>query len=468
MDATLNWLWQGGALALAAFVMLRALARASANVRYLVCWAVALLVVALPALPRVESTAMSDAAIPGIVSGAMVSLPDAWWTSSLVMVAAWMAWVIVHGVRFVSAIAAIRLARARSRAFPPDVESALPHWDRLRAEGRRATLVVSDSVATAAVLGWGRPVIAVAPSAVKMLDVQELDRILIHEWAHVQRRDDLVNILQIGIRMIAGWHPALWWLDRRLHIEREIACDEMTVAIAGSPKSYAASLMKLATLAGRSQVIHGAPAALTSSCLRARVVKIVSPRKSIAPIWSRSIAAAILTILGVMSVGVGGLTLVATAFASPLAPPRIPTAHPNPLAPAALPASSSSNGTAHQSTGRSVGRSPSARPSAPKPSLPAPEPRTEPALPTTPETASAGEPTSGADAATDPGRETTAPLPSAELPAPGQPAVTADMPGAPWAAVSAGGTAIGRKSKDAGVATAGFFTRFAKRVAGSF
>jgi hypothetical protein len=44
----------------------------------------------------------------------------------------------------------------------------------------------------------------------------------------------------------------------------------------------------------------------------------------------------------------------------------------------------------------------------------------------------------------------------------------ADKPRAPWTAAADGGVAIGRKSRDAGVATAGFFTRFARRVAGSF
>jgi hypothetical protein len=46
--------------------------------------------------------------------------------------------------------------------------------------------------------------------------------------------------------------------------------------------------------------------------------------------------------------------------------------------------------------------------------------------------------------------------------------VTADAPRSPWTAAAAGGVAIGRKSKDASVATAGLFTRFARRVAGSF
>ena len=123
----------------------------------------------------------------------------------------------------------------------------------------------------------------------------------------MQRRDDLVNILQIVVRIIAGWHPALWWIDRRLHIEREIACDEIAVAVTGSPKSYAQCLMKLASLRGAPPAMRTAPAIFTASGLRARVIKIVSPHSSIAPVWSRSIAAAIVTALCLMSVGVGGL-----------------------------------------------------------------------------------------------------------------------------------------------------------------
>ena len=105
--------------------------------------------------------------------------------------------------------------------------------------------------------------IAVAPSLVRTLDADELDRVLIHEWAHVQRRDDLVNILQIVVRIIAGWHPALWWIDRRLHIEREIACDEITVAVTGSAKAYAQCLLKLASLRGTPPAMRTAPAVFT-------------------------------------------------------------------------------------------------------------------------------------------------------------------------------------------------------------
>ncbi len=117
------------------------------------------------------------------------------------ILAAWMVWASIQLVRFVSAIAAIRRARARSRRFPPHLESGLPHWSRIRSEGRRATLVLSNSVTSAAVLGWGAPMIAVAPSLVRTLDPDDLDRVLIHEWAHVQRRDDVMNVLQVAVRI---------------------------------------------------------------------------------------------------------------------------------------------------------------------------------------------------------------------------------------------------------------------------
>jgi hypothetical protein len=56
----------------------------------------------------------------------------------------------------------------------------------------------------------------------------------------------------------------------------------------------------------------------------------------------------------------------------------------------------------------------------------------------------------------DAGAATASPLPA-----------TVEPDRSPWKEVADGGVAVGRKSKDAGVATAGAFTRFARRVAGA-
>src|SRR4029453_7370085 len=96
--------------------------RAGANVRCGVCWAALLLIVGLFVLPSVSTAPPPAAALLPAESDAIISLPSAWWTSTQPILAAWLVWVSIQFVRFVSAIAAIRRARAGSRPFPPRLE----------------------------------------------------------------------------------------------------------------------------------------------------------------------------------------------------------------------------------------------------------------------------------------------------------------------------------------------------------
>jgi hypothetical protein len=312
---------------------------------------------------------------------------------------------------------------------------------------------------------------------VRTLDPDDLDRVLIHEWAHVQRYDDIVNVLQVVVRIVAGWHPALQWIDRRLHVEREIACDELTVLITGSPKSYAACLMKLSTIRDAPVAMRAAPAIFTPSGLRERVIKLVSQHRVIPPVWSRSLAAAIVVALSLTSLAVAGLTVVeVAAFAQPLVAARpiasLSLALDRPaVAGAVKPGTKSERfgrrGVARPSSPQSpnTGQHPPVRqleveqtttpPAGPQPSRQAqpshtPQAEPEPAS-ATPATANVADTSQTPPAATAKPAET-----------------NTEQPRSPWSAAAAGGTSLGRKSKDAGVATAGFFTRFAKRVAGSF
>src|SRR3954466_3348088 len=118
METVLNWLWQGTVIAVGSCVMLLALERARANVRYVVCWAALLAVVALPGLPSIQLGDAALDALRGSQADAVVSLPDTGWTSTLVLLAACLGWVSVHAVRFIVAIVEIRRARACSLPFP--------------------------------------------------------------------------------------------------------------------------------------------------------------------------------------------------------------------------------------------------------------------------------------------------------------------------------------------------------------
>jgi hypothetical protein len=304
---------------------------------------------------------------------------------------------------------------------------------------------------------------------VETLDAAELDRVLIHEWAHVQRRDDLVSILQIAVRIVAGWHPAVWWIDRRLHVEREVACDEMTVAITGSPKSYAECLLKLASLRGSARAVQAAPAVFRAPGLRTRVIRIVSPHR-IAPLWSHSIAGAIVVLLCVMSAGVGRLTLVeATELARPFEPIsmpllsrrleiREPIPSPTPSRPAEIRRGARrQSGEPARTAQRPAAESPAPSPR-PEPDRHAPAPRAAVnAIDRTPVPAQRVD-------------EPAVPPPTATASAPVPPPATETVESGrtPWNTAADAGKTVGRKSKDAGVATAGVFSRFARRVAGSF
>jgi beta-lactamase regulating signal transducer with metallopeptidase domain len=468
MDVLLNWMWQGSVVALALVLTLRLLTRVRANVRYGVAWAALLLVMALPAIPRLLPDTTHAEALAAAPAPAIVSVPDAWWTSSAVLLAVWAVWAVVHTARLARDLVALRRARAASRPFPAHVESCLTHWSRVRGRGRRPSLVLSESMTAAAVLGGGAPTIAVAPSLLTALDPGELDRVLIHEWAHVQRRDDIVHLLQILIRIVAGWHPAVRWIERRLHLEREVACDELTVALTGSPASYAACLVKLATARGPERMPLAAPAMLRASGLRARVTRIVSQRAFMAPVPSRSIAAAGVAALGVLALGVSGVRLVEPALlALPLhALPIVSDTFPDPT-PAAQPARPRRAQPATRPAATAVAAVGSQRvtdPAAPAPGIPAAAAVDEPAAPnplspapTTPQPA---------DASHDAPAPVTAPVAVEAVHTP--PASAGESDRSPWGEIADHGTAFGRKSKDAGVATAGAFTRFARRVAGAF
>ena len=460
MHAVLNWLWQGCVVAIALFAMLGLLERARANVRYVVCWAAQVLVLSLPLVAMLESGGGAPVRFPRVPVEAVVAVPDAWWTSGLVIAAAWFGWAGVGAVRFVRAIFALRRARAFSRPFPPQAESPLTHWRRVRDRARRPQLVVSDSVTAAAVLGCGVPMIAVAPALATRLEADELDRVLVHEWAHVQRRDDLVNLLQIAIRIVGGWHPAVWWIDRRLQAEREIACDETTVAITGAPKSYAACLVKLAGLAAAAAPL-AAPGVLAARGLRVRVTRIVSQGRFLAPRWSFSCAAAIAVVLAMVSVAVAQTKLVEpTGFGLPYESIRMVGARVESRAPVAVPVARSPLETAPAPPQRT--------PIAVRPETPSVDVAQTPAPSVRPEAEAL------AQAAPPNAVESVEPQIFADPPAAAPPAQSAAVPvpvdreRSPWAETADGGKAIGRVSKDAGLATAGFFSKFGRRVAGSF
>ena len=99
-----------------------------------------------------------------------------------------------------------------------------------------------------AVIGFMRPMILLPVAALAGLTEAQLRAVIAHELAHVRRWDFLVNLFQILAETLLFYHPAIWWLNRRISAERELCCDEIAMAEAGGRIEYAHALVLMAKL----------------------------------------------------------------------------------------------------------------------------------------------------------------------------------------------------------------------------
>ena len=162
-------------------------------------------------------------------------------------------------------------------------------------------VVEAHAVEIPSVIGWWRPVILLPMGALAGLTPAQADAILVHELAHIRRHDYLVNGLQHVAETLLFYHPAVWWISRRMRIEREHCCDALVVRVCGDPVEYAVALVELE--AGRSRRTALGVAATDGSLVQ-RIRVLLSAQ----PSHRRPLADALVTafVVAVLVVVTGG------------------------------------------------------------------------------------------------------------------------------------------------------------------
>ncbi len=116
------------------------------------------------------------------------------------------------------------------------VTDAGEHWnerirvlaDRLRIR-RHVSLLQSGIARVPAVLGYFKPLILFPAGLLASMPPEEVEAVLLHELAHVRRKDYLVNLLQQLVEVFLFFNPAVSWVSSLIRSEREHCCDDIAL-----------------------------------------------------------------------------------------------------------------------------------------------------------------------------------------------------------------------------------------------
>jgi beta-lactamase regulating signal transducer with metallopeptidase domain len=207
-----------------------------------------LVIVKLAVPPTLSSPASLARLAPPLESGTIVTAaagPHPW---TLAALAAWLCGLVLAGAIVTRRAARVqrRWLRGASAALPRSIaRGATAAAARLRL-ARVPRILVQPAIDRPAVVGFLRPCVVVPPDlAARPPD--EIEHALLHELAHVARRDPLANLVSL-IAQIAFWfHPLVWLARRRLAALREMSCDRRVVrALGGDARAYRRTLLRLA------------------------------------------------------------------------------------------------------------------------------------------------------------------------------------------------------------------------------
>jgi beta-lactamase regulating signal transducer with metallopeptidase domain len=236
-ERLLNSLAEGLAIALFAWVLLRLVGRQNSGTRFVV-WFCALVAIAVSPFVSFGSSANLT---PG---NAAVTIPGSW---SFYLFGAWAFLAMIGLARVLAGLWHLHAVRKSCVAVDSSTldASVAETLNDFRA-ARSVQLLSSEALRVPTAIGFFRPAVIVPAWALRDLGAAELNAVLLHELAHLRRWDDWTNLAQKVLRAIFFFHPAVWWVENRLSLEREMACDDLVLAHTANPRVYAECLVSLA------------------------------------------------------------------------------------------------------------------------------------------------------------------------------------------------------------------------------
>lgn len=226
-------LWQGAVLILVVALALRLCSRVGPQLRFAV-WGAAFVVLLATPLLNLQTHSSS----PGHLVGSF-RLSETW---GYTIAALWLTLMFVRAAQLT--VHLCRLRGTWKRATPIDADESIA--ELLQRSGRSVELCTSADVDSPSVIGFVSPRLLIPEWLVERLSPEDMAQIVLHELEHLRRWDDWLNLMQKVGLVLFPLNPGLFWVDRKLSVERELACDAGVVASTAQPLAYARCLTRLA------------------------------------------------------------------------------------------------------------------------------------------------------------------------------------------------------------------------------
>ncbi len=184
-----------------------------------------------------------------------------------------------------------------------------------RQMGIRATVGVylSSLVDVPVTLGFLKPVILLPVAMLTQLRTEQVEAILVHELAHIRRKDYLLNLVVTATELLFFFNPFARMLVSRLKTEREHCCDDQVLEFRYDPHAYVSALLSLARQHGHGRLALAATGGGSDKLLLQRARKMLQQKKQV----DRPGPRALFFLFMLLLVGAGSLGLSVGVSADP-------------------------------------------------------------------------------------------------------------------------------------------------------
>jgi beta-lactamase regulating signal transducer with metallopeptidase domain len=161
------------------------------------------------------------------------------------MIDAWAVLVLLRLARFCRAVRRVHHLKREALVLSfADVGVA----SQIIESSHRVALLKSPAIDDPVTVGVFHPAIVLPSKLLPCLANQELSAILAHEYGHIRRSDFLFHVVCELISLPVAWHPGTGYLLSKISQTRELACDDYAATRLGKRRSYANTLLRLASL----------------------------------------------------------------------------------------------------------------------------------------------------------------------------------------------------------------------------